>query len=286
MATTLRQRLAEPRILVAPGVYDGVTARLVAEAGFEVAYLSGAGVSYSLLGKPDVGLVSLKEMVDRVSAVARAIDIPLIVDGDNGHGGVLNTMATVEMFEAGGAAAIQLEDQAYPKRCGHLDGKRLVPTGDMVAKLRAACRARQSDDFLVIGRTDARSVEGFSAAIERASAYREAGADVVFVEAPQSLDELAAVAEHFRGVPLVANMVEGGKTPCLPAGELEALGYSLALFPNALTRSFVHTGRRLLAELSASGSTRAMSASMVDFGELNQLLGLDQLTAIERELAS
>ena len=281
----LVDRITRPEILVAPGVYDGVTARLVEEAGFEVAYLSGAGVSYSLLGKPDLGLVSLKEMVDRVAAVARSIEIPLIVDGDNGHGGVLNTMATVEMFEAGGAAAIQLEDQAYPKRCGHLEGKRLVPIHEMVSKIRAACRARRSADFLVIGRTDARSVEGLDAAIARAAAYREAGADILFVEAPRSVDELELVAERFRGIPLVANMVEGGVTPSVPATELEAMGYALVLFPNALTRSFVHSGRRLLAQLSSTGSTASAVSQMVGFDELNQLLGLEELTTLEAELS-
>ncbi len=282
--TSLAQRLSESRILVTPGVYDGITARLVGEAGFDVAYLSGAGVSYSLLGQPDLGLVSLKEMADRVAAVARVLDIPLIVDGDNGHGGVLNTMRTVEMFETAGAAAIQLEDQAFPKRCGHLEGKRLITTDEMVGKIRAACRVRRRSELLIIGRTDARSVEGLDAAIARAKAYREAGADVLFVEAPQSVAELEAVARELRGVPLVANNVEGGVTPCLPAAQLEAMGYSIVLFPNALTRSFVHAGRRVLGELSDSGSTSEVARIMVDFGELNRLLKLELLSEFEREV--
>lgn len=286
MSSYLAHRLAESRILVAPGVYDALTARLVAEAGFEVAYLSGAGVSYSLLGRPDVGLVSLKEMADRVATVAGAIDIPLIVDGDNGHGGVLNTVRTVELFEAAGAAAIQLEDQDFPKRCGHLAGKRLIGADDMVGKIRAACRARSNDGFVIIGRTDARSIEGLPAALDRAARYREAGADVVFVEAPQSVEELAEVAERFRGLPLVANMVEGGVTPCVPARELERLGYSLALFPNALTRAFVHAGRGLLAALRETGTTAGLTDAMVGFDGLNQLLGLDALSALEKDLTS
>jgi 2-methylisocitrate lyase-like PEP mutase family enzyme len=284
MTSSLRQRLARPEIVIAPGVYDGVTARLVGEAGFEVAYLSGAGVSYSLLGQPDVGLVSLKEMADRVAAVAAALPVPLIADGDNGHGGILNVARTVELFEAGGAAAIQLEDQAFPKRCGHLAGKRLIGTGEMVGKIRAACAARRSDDFLIIGRTDARGVEGLDAAVARARAYREAGADLLFVEAPRSEAELIAVADQLRGVPLVANMVEGGATPSVPAARLEQLGYALVLFPNALTRAFAHSGRRLLAELAATGTTASMSDQMVDFAGLNQLLGLDALMARESEL--
>lgn len=273
-------------ILVAPGVYDGITARLVGEAGFEVAYLSGAGVSYSALGQPDLGLLSLKEMADRVAAVADVLNIPLIVDGDNGHGGVLNTMRTVQLFERAGAAAIQLEDQAFPKRCGHLDGKRLIGRRDMVAKIRAACRARRSDSLLIIGRTDARAVEGLDAAIARARAYREAGADVLFVEAPQSVDELAHIAEALRGVPLVANNVEGGRTPCLPAAELQSLGYSLVLFPNALTRSFVRAGRVTLSEIRRRGSTADIAHKMVDFGELNQLLDLAVLSSFETEVSS
>jgi 2-methylisocitrate lyase-like PEP mutase family enzyme len=270
--------------LVAPGAYDAFTARLIETAGFEAIYLSGAGVSYSLLCRPDVGLVSLAEMAQRVGEVASAVDIPVIADGDNGHGNAINLMRTVELFERAGAAAIQLEDQAFPKRCGHLEGKRLVSEEEMVGKIRAARRARRSEEFLIIGRTDARGVLGLDAAIARAERYAEAGADVVFVEAPATKDELARVAAAFPGRPLVANMVEGGKTPMLPAAELEALGYSLVLYPNTLTRTFARAGREVLRELRERGSTLGALDRMVQFDELNELTGLPAMSALEREL--
>lgn len=279
---TLRERLSRPEILVAPGAFDALSARLVEDAGFEAVYLSGAGVSYSLLCQPDVGLVSLAEMADRVASVARAVAIPVIADGDNGHGNALNTARAVRLFEDAGAAAIQLEDQAFPKRCGHLDGKRLVSEGEMVGKLRAAVATRRSRDFLVIGRTDARGPLGLEAAIRRAQGYAEAGADVVFVEAPRDRAELAAVAAALPGLPLVANMVEGGATELVPAAELQQLGYSLVLFPNSLTRCFAAAGRAVLGELRARGTTAGMLDRMVSFGELNELTRLHRMTELER----
>jgi 2,3-dimethylmalate lyase len=278
----LRARLSRDRALVAPGAYDALTARLVEDGGFEAVYLSGAGVSYAQLCQPDVGLVTQSEMAERVAAVSRAVSIPVIADGDNGHGNAVNLMRTVGLFEDAGAAAIQLEDQAFPKRCGHLEGKRLVSTAEMVGKIRAARRARRSADFLVIGRTDARGVLGLDAAIARARAYAEAGADLLFVDAPQDRDELAAIAAALRGVPLVANMVEGGKTPLCDAGELAALGYALVLYPNSLVRRFVAAGAELLAELRCRGTTAGQLDRMVTFDRLNQLTRLDELGALER----
>jgi 2-methylisocitrate lyase-like PEP mutase family enzyme len=279
---SLRARLASGRILVAPGVYDALTARLVASAGFEAAYLSGAGVSYSLLAQPDIGLVTQSEMAERAARVAGSVAIPLIADGDNGHGNAMNVMRTVRLFEDAGVSVIQLEDQDFPKRCGHLAGKKLVSAEEMAGKIRAACSARRSRDMLVIGRTDARSVLGLDEAIARARAYREAGADVLFVEAPQDEDELRAIARALPGVPLMANMVEGGKTPLVPAGRLEELGYAVVIYPNSLIRRFARAGRELLEQLAAEGTTANARAGMVSFDELNDLVGLRELADLER----
>ena len=279
---SLRERLARREILVAPGAYDALTARMVEAAGFEAVYLSGAGVSYSLLAQPDVGLVSQTEMADRVASVAGAVGVPVIADGDNGHGNAINLMRTVRLFEAAGASALQLEDQSFPKRCGHLEGKRLVSETEMSLKIRAARAARRSSDFLIIGRTDARSVLGLDEALKRGRAYLEAGADVIFIEAPEGEDEMRAIAKAFPGVPLMANMVEGGKTPLVPAAKLEELGFALVIYPNSLTRRFARAGQELLTELRATGTTSALVDQMIGFGALNALLGLDSFAEKER----
>lgn len=277
----LRERLSRREILVAPGVYDAFTARLVEMAGFETAYLSGAGVSYSLLAQPDVGLVHLGEMVERVRTTAGAVKLPLIADGDNGHGNAINLMRTTRAFEQAGAAAIQVEDQSFPKRCGHLAGKTLVSTEEMALKIRAACAARRSRDFLIIGRTDARGPLSLDEALRRGRAYLEAGADVLFIEAPQHREDFVAIARAFPGVPLVANMVEGGKTPLFTAGELESWGFRLVLFPNSLTRRFARAGAELLASLKETGTTAHLLDTMVSFDDLNRLVGLDELSRAE-----
>jgi 2-methylisocitrate lyase-like PEP mutase family enzyme len=277
----LRQRLVSNDILLAPGVYDAFTARLVELAGFEAAYLSGAGVSYSLLAQPDVGIVTQMEMTEKVRTIAGAIRLPLIADGDNGHGNAVNLMRTVREFEAAGAAAVQFEDQSFPKRCGHLAGKKLLGTDEMVLKIRAACAARASRDFLIIGRTDARGPLGLDQAIQRGLAYREAGADVIFVEAPETREEFRAIAKAFPGIPLVANMVEGGKTPLVDAKELESLGFRIVIYPNSLTRRFAKAGAELLADLRATGTTAHRTGDMVSFSELNEVVGLDALRALE-----
>lgn len=286
MATSLRDRLRTPRnpdkpALVTPGVYDALTAALAVEAGFEAVFVSGAGVSYARLCRPDLGLVGVSEMADAVATVARAVDVPVIADGDNGYGNALNLMRAVELFEAAGASAIQIEDQAFPKRCGHMEGKRLVSSREMVGKIQAARAARRSESFLVFARTDARSVLGLEAALERAEAYREAGADAIFVEAPADLRELEAVTTALPDVPLVVNMVEGGKTPMVPARDLEALGFAIILYPNSLTRGFVSVGRSILRHLRAEGSTAGVLDSMVTWGELNALTGIDEMRALE-----
>jgi len=272
MTSLLRQRLAAG-VLVAPGVYDGVSARQAVKAGAEATYMTGFGVAGSLLGVPDIGIVSATEMIDRVRALALAsAPVPMIADGDNGHGGTANVERLVRSYEQAGAAAIQLEDQVLPKRCGHMDGKEVVSLGEGAAKIRAAVKARTSEDFLIIARTDARSVLGMDEALRRADAYVTAGADILFVEAPQSLEELRLVAERFRGVTLMANMVEDGKTPLLSAVELGALGYRLVIWPvTALLTAAKACEQVYTRILAGAPDTRD---NRVTFQDYNEIMGL------------
>ena len=278
----LRKRFSESKILVAPGAYDAFTAKLIESSGFESVYLSGAGVSYTLLGQPDTGQVTQTQMVEKVGTVANATGIPLIADGDTGYGNAVNVMETVRRYEHAGAAAIQLEDQQFPKRCGHLSGKELIPADEMVGKIRAAIYARASDEFLIIARTDALGVAGLEEAILRGKKYVDAGADMLFVESPNSMEELKTVADEFSEIPLMANMVEGGVTPLLSADELESMGYSLVIYPNSLTRRFARAGLDLLADLRGNGTTRARLDKMMPFQELNAMLGLEDLKKLEQ----
>ena len=278
----LRKRFSESKILVAPGAYDAFTAKLIESSGFESVYLSGAGVSYTLLGQPDTGQVTQTQMVEKVGTVANATGIPLIADGDTGYGNAVNVMETVRRYEHAGAAAIQLEDQQFPKRCGHLSGKELIPADEMVGKIRAAIDARASDEFLIIARTDALGVTGMQEAILRGTKYVDAGADMLFVESPRSSEELESIANEFSEIPLMANMVEGGKTPLLSADELESMGYSLVIYPNSLTRRFARAGLDLLADLHGNGTTRARLDKMMPFQELNAMLGIEDLKKLEQ----
>lgn len=274
MTMSLRQRLAEPRILVAPGVYDALSGLIAEQAGAEAVYLSGASIAYTRFGRPDIGLVSMSEVADTIAVLRDRIALPIVVDGDNGFGNALNVQRTVRVFERMGANAIQLEDQTLPKRCGHLDGKTLVSASEMAGKIRAACDARADDGTLIIGRTDAIAVEGFEAALDRAEAYLEAGADMLFVEAPQSLDQIGRIVQRFSGrAPLMANMVEGGKTPALDAGELEEAGFSFVIFPGGVVRAIAATARDYYANLLASGSNAGFRNRMFDFAGLNDLIG-------------
>ena len=270
----LRQQLAGPDIVVAPGCYDAYSALLIARAGFSVAYISGASISFTRIGRPDIGLVSMHEVAQTVSSIAEYNDIPLVIDGDTGFGNALNVIRTVRLFERAGAAAIQLEDQTMPKRCGHLNGKTLVPAAEMVGKIKAALDARKSDDFLIIGRTDSIAVEGFDVAMERAERYVEAGADVLFIEAPQSLEQMQTLAARFKNrVPLLANMVEGGKTPMHDAAALQEIGYSLAIFPGGLIRAYSFMASEYLESLRQHGTTQPYRNRMLDFDQLQDLLG-------------
>lgn len=275
-ADTLRRLLAQGPIVVAPGAYDGLTARLVEKSGFPAVYLTGAGVSYSTLGQPDLGLVSFSEMVERASCVAQAVSIPVIADGDTGYGGPLNVIRAVREYERAGVAAIQLEDQVFPKRCGHLARKALISREEMCGKLEAACWARVNPATLVIGRTDARAVEGLEAAIARAKAYAKAGAELIFVEAPASPEELKRIAAEVPA-PCMANMVEGGKTPLCSAAELQAMHYRLVIFPNLIIRVMTKASLEALAELHATGTSAHLLGRMLSFSELTDFLGLSEL---------
>jgi len=276
-ARRLRELLAgQP--FIAPGCYDAFTALLIEQAGFSCAYVSGASVSFTRLGSPDIGLTTLTEVAETVGNIRDRVGLPLVVDGDNGFGNALNVQRTIRLMERAGASAIQLEDQTMPKRCGHLEGKTLVSVGEMVGKLKAAQDARQDRDTVIVARTDAITVEGFEAGLARAHAYAEAGADVLFVEALASREQLARVGSELGGrAPLLANMVEGGKTPLLTIGELGALGFRLAIFPGAMVRVVGHAASNYLATLAAEGTTRTMLDRMLDFSGLNAVIGTDEL---------
>ena len=277
---TLRSRLSKPPIVIAPGIYDPLTALIATQAGFHSLYISGAAIAYTRLGRPDIGLVSLTEVADTVSLIRDRVDANLIVDADNGFGNALNVERTVRLLERAGAQAIQIEDQGFPKRCGHLDDKSLIPAAEMVGKIKAAVDARQAKDTLIIARTDAVAVEGFDRAVERALLYRDAGADVLFVEAPKARDELVKIVKQVgRDVPLMANMVEGGKTPMLSASELEALGFALVIFPGGIVRALAKTAVDYYTSLATHGSTQPFRERMFDFNELNDLIGTPETIA-------
>jgi 2-methylisocitrate lyase-like PEP mutase family enzyme len=277
-ARRLRELLAGPEPVIAPGCYDALTALLIERAGFGCAYLGGASVAFSKLGRPDIGLATMSEMAEVVGHIRERIGLPLIVDADNGFGNALNVYRTVRTYERAGASAIQLEDQTLPKRCGHLPGKSLIPAAEMLGKIRAAQDARASSDTLIIARTDAISVDGLDAALDRAAAYVEQGADVLFVESPRSRDELVRVGRELgHRVPLLANMVEGGKTPLLPAAELGQLGFRLVIFPGAMVRVLSRAGADYLDVLRRDGTTAGLLDRMNDFDAINAIIGTDEL---------
>lgn len=264
----LRELLAGPDLFLAPGAFDCVGARLVEASGHQCLYITGAGISMSALGAPDVSALSFGEILDRIRRICDVVSIPVIADGDTGYGGPLNVIRTVREYERAGVSGIQIEDQEWPKKCGHEPGRKLVSTHEMSMRIKAAVEARRDPDFVVIARTDARAGEGLETAIERARAYRNAGADVIFVESPQSEAELIEVGRAFPDVPLLANMVEGGKTPILPAARLQEIGFRLAIYPNALTRLFAKAGLEVLASLKETGSSNASAGRMLSHGEL------------------
>ena len=267
-----------PDILLAPGGYDALSASLIEKAGFKAMYLSGASIAYTRLGRPDIGLVSMSEVAETIALIRERVDLPIIVDADTGFGNAINVQRTVRLFERSGASAIQLEDQQMPKRCGHLKGKSLISTAEMVGKIKAATDSRQNSDTLIIARTDAIAVEGFDNAMERADAYYQAGADVLFIEAPESLAQMQHMNSYFEGkVPLLANMVEGGNTPLQSAADLQKLGYQLVIFPGALVRAYSFLAQNFLATLKTEGSTQSYRDKMLDLTGLNKLLGTEDI---------
>jgi 2-methylisocitrate lyase-like PEP mutase family enzyme len=282
----LRSRLMRKPIVVAPGVYDAFTALVAEQSGFRTLYVSGAAISYTRLGRPDIGLVSMSEVVEIVGMMRDRVDADLIVDADTGYGNALNVGRTMRLFERAGASAIQLEDQDFPKRCGHLDGKVLIPAAEMAGKIKAALDARRSRETLVIARTDAIAVEGFERAIERAALYRDAGADVLFVEAPKTRAELKRIPPALGGVPLMANMVEGGKTPPLSAAELESMGFALVIFPGGIVRALGHMASEYYASLAASGTSKPFRSRMLDFTSINELIGTPEMLALGKRYES
>jgi 2-methylisocitrate lyase-like PEP mutase family enzyme len=281
-APTLSARLVRPPILVAPGVYDALTALIAERAGFEALYVSGAGIAYTRLGRPDIGLVAMSEVVQTVALIRDRVGAHLIVDADTGYGNALNVQRAVRLLERAGANAIQIEDQDFPKRCGHLDDKTLVPAEEMAGKIKAAVDARASSQTLIIARTDAVAVEGFDRALARSELYREAGADILFVEAPRRHDELERITQQLgkgasKPAPLMVNMVEGGKTPMLPAEELENLGFALMIFPGAIVRSLAKAAEDFYGSLKAYNSTEPFRTRMFDFDALNRLIGTPEM---------
>ena len=282
--TKLRQSLASGRTVVAPGVFDGLLARLAEQAGFAAVYASGGAIARSA-GIPDLGLLSLSEIVARLELIVDAVTVPVIADADTGYGNALNVQRAVRAFERTGVAALHLEDQTFPKKCGHYEDKGLVPVGEMAQKLKAARDALSDRDFIIIARTDAIAVEGFAAALDRAGAYGEAGADVIFVEAPTSEEEIAAVARRFPGWKLI-NMFQGGKTPLLPVARLEALGYNIVIIPSDLQRAAIKAMQRALECIARDGSTAAMSADMASFKEREAVIDTAGYIARDRRYAS
>ena len=278
----LRALIERPEILVAPGAYDPFVARCIEAAGFEAVYMTGAGVSHVRLGRPDLGLLSFSEMADQAARIADAVDLPVFADADTGYGNALNVQRTVRAYERAGVAGLHIEDQEMPKRCGHFDEKRVIDRDEMVGKLKAALDARVDPDFVVIARTDARTAVGLEEAMDRAHAYEEAGADVLFVESPLDEDELARVGSAF-GKPVLANMVESGKTPILPAARLEELGFAVVIHPGAVGRFVSRQLGEFLARFRAEGSTLSQLDRMADFKTQNDIVGLPAMLALAQK---
>ena len=277
---SLKQRLGQCRALLAPGVYDALSALLAQQAGFEALYLSGASIAYTRLGRSDVGLTTFSEVADALARITERVSLPVIVDADTGFGNALNVMRTVKGLERAGAAMIQLEDQTFPKRCGHLEGKSVVPLQEMVGKLKAALDARSSKDTLILARTDALATDGLDAALERAERYLECGVDALFIEALRTPEQMDVACRLFgQRIPLLANMVEGGKTPVQDAAELETRGFRIVIFPGGTARAVAHTLQGYFASLQQHQTTAHWQKQMLDFDGLNEVIGTAELMA-------
>ena len=279
---TLKQLLKRDKLLVAPGCFDGLSARLVQEAGFQAAYLSGGAVARSM-GIPDIGLVTMSESIERAVQVVSAINIPIIADADTGYGNAVNLVRSVREFERAGVAAIHIEDQITPKRCGHLDGKEVISLEEMTLKLKAALATRSDPDFCIIARTDARGVNGFEDAVKRANAFAKLGVDAIFFEAPQSEAELEEVPKRVPNIPLLVNVFKGGKTPMLPMERLEKMGFRIAIYPSETQRAAIHAMRSTLSTLKREGTTESIDANLTTFKDRDKVVGLDDWNKIERE---
>lgn len=284
---TLKQRLSTPQVVLAPGVYDAFTALVAEQAGFEALYLSGASIAYTRLGRSDVGLTTATEVADTLARITERVQLPVIVDADTGFGNALNTQRTVRSFERAGAAMIQLEDQTFPKRCGHLDGKGVIPAAEMCGKLKAALDARQSESTLILARTDALAVEGLEAALDRAEAYVACGVDALFIEALRTPEQMQQACQRFAGrIPLLANMVEGGKTPVQSADVLQDVGFKIVIFPGAAARAAGHMLQGFYGDLAKHRTTLPWADRMLDFDGLNRLIGTPDLVALGQQYAA
>jgi 2-methylisocitrate lyase-like PEP mutase family enzyme len=280
MHSTFKQRLQQPQAVLAPGVYDALTALIAEQAGFEALYLSGASIAYTRLGRSDIGLTTATEVADTLARITERVNLPVITDADTGFGNALNTIRTVKLFERSGAAMLQLEDQTFPKRCGHLDGKSVIPVGEMCGKLKAALDARTSQDTLILARTDALAIEGLDAALDRAERYLECGVDALFIEALRTPEQMDAACRRFgQRIPLLANMVEGGKTPVQSAAELQARGFRIVIFPGGTARAVAHTLQAYYASLHQHQTTAPWQSKMLDFDGLNDVIGTTELMA-------
>lgn len=284
MSKSLAARLKQPGLISAPGIFDMISAKIADGMGFDVLYMTGFGTVASYLGLPDAGLATYTDMVGRVRQLAEGTKTPIIADGDTGYGGLLNVDFTVRGYEAAGAAGIQLEDQEYPKKCGHTPGRRVIPLEDAVRKIKVAAEARSSKDFLIIARTDARTSLGLDEALRRGEAFAKAGADLIFIESPESIEEMRRIGETF-DVPLVANMVEGGRTPLLSRAELEELGFKLAIFPTAGFLAMGAALRSVYGEILEKGSTKEWKGELYPFNEFTKLMGFERVWEFERRHA-
>jgi 2,3-dimethylmalate lyase len=284
-AVRLRQLLDSGQMIVAPGAFDPLAARLVEEAGFPAVYMTGFGTSAALIGRPDVGLLTMTEMAGNAGRIAACVDIPLIADADTGYGNALNVIRTVGAYEAAGVAGIHIEDQVAPKKCGHMDGKLVIPAREMAAKIRAAVEARTQPEFVIIARTDARAVEGLERALQRGRMYREAGADALFIEAVLTEAEVQETARAFPDVPLLFNWAEGGKTPPVSLGRLRELGYRIVIFPISTLLAATAAMRRILQEIATAGTPAAAMHELPTFGEFTDFIGLPQVRQVEQRYA-
>jgi 2-methylisocitrate lyase-like PEP mutase family enzyme len=276
---TLAARMKQPGVIVAPGVFELISAKIADRMGFECLYMTGYGVVASYLGLPDAGLATYSDMVGRVAQIAKMTETPLIADADTGYGGLLNVQHSAQGYEAAGACGIQLEDQEFPKKCGHMLGRRVIDAADMAAKVRVAVDSRTDKDFLIIARTDARTTLGLDEALRRAERYLKSGADVLFVESPESVEEMRTIGERFKGVPLLANIVEGGRTPLLSNAELANLGYKIAIFP---ARGFLAAGAALESAYAELKDGAATSTPLYDFKKFSELMGFERIAEFER----